>query len=246
MKIASKLIVFVLFFFILNGCANSYKISTIDTVNVDDYSVYVFRLCEKIRVEGTQRFLLCDTDCKPNDINSLEGIQVREELYFLIEKQGNKVIYLTTKTDRSFDIEPDIFNSEAHKEFVFVDDLENVYYGILDKNSIIFTNKNEILKFEIAPREDSSCNYRISTLLSNSKEDPTVINNRLISLQDIYSVPLQFIKSERVLAIKENRKYELDSLQTIKLTGKRIVFKGKRDSIRRSQRKRLKYHPEFD
>lgn len=231
--------------FMLIACANSYKISTIDSVDVNDYTIYVFRLCEKIGVEGTDRFLCCDKNCKPNDIINLKETQVREELYLMIEKHGGKVIYLTTKTDRSFDIEPDIFNSEAHKNYVFVDDLENVYFGILEESTIVFTNKNEILKFEIVPRNNTSCDYIFNTLISNTK-DATVINNQTVNLNDIYSVSMRFIESERILAIKESRKQTLDTLQTISLTGKRIVFRGKLDSVKRSQRKRLKYHPEFD
>jgi len=230
---------------LLFSCGNAYKITTIDTVNVSDYNIYVFRLCEKIRVEGSARFLSCDIECDATDILAINDTQIREELYLLVEKTGNKVIYLTTKTDRSFDLEPDIFNTKAHKNYVFANDLENVYFGLQKQNTIFFTNKNETLTFEMTETINNSCAYTISTLHSKTKDD-SPINNKLVRLSEVYSIPIRFMASKRILALQPTKEITLDTVETINLNGKRIIIKGKRNSIDGSQRRRLKYHPEFN
>ena len=245
MRTVLKIVVVAIGFLMLNACANTYKIATKAVIDISNYSIYVFRLCEKIKVEGSERFLSCDEHCEPNNILAVNGTQVREELYLLIEKQGDKVIYLTTKTDRSFDMEPDIFNTELHKNYVFANDLENVYFGIMKQNAIVFTNKNETLTLQMTPRDNNACDYIISTLLSKTKDD-TPINNQLVTLRDVYSIPIRFIKSKRILAIQENKKTELDTVKTIGLNGKRIILKGNTQSIEGSQKRRLKYHPNFN
>ncbi|WP_452224418.1 hypothetical protein [Lacinutrix chionoecetis] len=231
--------------FLLAACSNRYKISTVASVNVADYNMYVFRLCEKIKVEGTTRFILCDQGCEPDDILANKDIQVREELYVLVAKQGNSVIYLTTKTDRSFDLTPDIFNTEAHKDYIFASDIENIYFGVVANNNMVFTNKNETLTFDLLPQSATACDFVIATLLSKTKDD-TPINNRLVTLDAVYSEPIRFVASKRNLVMHVKKADTLETIKTIDLTGKQVLFNTGTNYISRSQRRRLKYHPEFD
>jgi len=106
MKIKFTIVIVLL----LSSCANSYKIEVEEKVNVLDYDLFVFRLCEKTNMFGSERFYLCDIDCKTTTKPlKHENTIVTEELYLLVSRTTDDAIYLTSKTNRSFDQTPGYF-----------------------------------------------------------------------------------------------------------------------------------------
>jgi len=223
-----------LFVFTLCSCANNYKIEVEDKVEILETNML-----------GVERFYLCDVDCKTTTKTLDEThTQVTEELYLLVSHKTDDVIYLTTKTNRSFDKTPDIFNTEAHEDYVLVNDLENVYFGKKTKENIIFTNKNETLILYLESKT-KPCKIAIASILSKGKVE-NEINNTTIALGNIYDVPFEFNLSNRVLAIKEKQSNNFDIVNSIELTKSKVRFNGNIDFIEGSKRRRLKYHPKFD
>ncbi|MGB1308718.1 MAG: hypothetical protein ACPG6B_07395, partial [Oceanihabitans sp.] len=146
------------------------------------------------------------------------------------------------KTDRSFKVHAEIFNTENHKNYILANDIENVYFGELINETFIFTNKNETLKF-YSQQIDST--IVLTALLSKIKEK-TTINNRTVYTKDLYSTAMQFKQTNRKLAIAFNKKKNIDLVTSMVLTGNKILLKGTANTIKRAQKRRLKYHPQFE
>jgi len=230
---------------LLSSCANTYKIAVEETINVIDYNVFVFRICEKTNKLGTERFYLCDVDCKTKTKALLkEHTIVTEELYLLVSKTTDDVIYLTTKTNRSFDKTPDIFNTEAHEDYILVNDLENVYFGKKTNEGLVFTNKNETLSFYTKPNT-KPCKIAITSILSKGNVI-NEINNVEVVIANIYNVPFEFNLTNRIIAIKVKNGTNYDIVNSIALNKTKVRFNGTISFIEGSKRRRLKYHPRFD
>lgn len=229
---------------LLSSCS-SYKIGVEETVKVSNYDMYVFRLCEKTNKLGNDRFYLCDEDCKSikREVYKTKATIVTEELYLMVSRTTDDVIYLTTKINRSFDSTPDIFNTEAHEDYVLVDDLENVYFGKKTKESLNFVSKNENLTLFIAP-ESKSCKITITSILSEGKVAKS-IKNKKIEINEIYNVAVDFNLTNRTLVLKNKQSSNFEAIDNIQLTKHKVRFNGVLSFIEGSKR-RLKFHPNFD
>ncbi len=102
--------------------------------NVTDFKIYVFNICEKYAddVEGTDRFCECPEDFF--DVAISGKIRKVEELYMLIHRKTDLVLYLTTTSHKYIYKTADGFlnDPKKFKNNIVLNEVENIYIGRKD------------------------------------------------------------------------------------------------------------------
>jgi len=241
----------------LTCCKSAYQAVNQKAINFGDYSTYVFRLCEKLNTYGNIRFSLCDTLCNETDVQADDSMQVIEELYALQHDiDSTKIIYFTSKSYRDIREDRGIFNDSSYRNYIFVNDFEYVYFGTLevltdrprDTLMISFLAPDEILSFRLK-QVDEDCRFLVDSIHSDTSEK-NVISNKKISMLDLFSVGIQFIKTDRVFAYRgkgRKERGEITFVSTLDFVGRKLNFKDVSGTVltNLSQKRRLKYHPGF-
>lgn len=224
------------------SCGSNYKKSMQETVRLDEYTGYVFRLCETRNTYGNKRFFLCDTPCTATDVQANDDIQVVEELYaFQSNNDPERIIYFTSRSDKSLKEDRGVFNDSLYQKYIFVSDFEYVYFGSMTNNiEINFINAKSELAFQLKPVAED-CRFVVDSIHSITDEKNS-ISNKKISLNELFSVPLQFIRTERKIAYKRSNP---QLITTLSLTGTKMLFQGETEVHALSQGRRLQYHPDF-
>ena len=225
-----------------SSCGTAYKKKVKTKLQFSDYTTYVFRLCETRNEFGNKRFFLCDQPCQATDVQANDDIQVVEELYaFRSNLNPEEIIYISSKSDKDIRENRGIFNDSLYQHRIFVEDFEYVYFGSLTNGvEINFVNAEENLSFKL--KDDTvACRFVVDSIHSETDVKNT-ISNKKISMLELFSVPIQFLKSDRTLAYRRKNPAAISSLE---LTGTKLIYSGEAAIHTMSQRLRLKYHPGF-
>jgi len=224
------------------SCGSNYKKSMQETVRLDEYTGYVFRLCETRNTYGNKRFFLCDTPCTATDVQANDDIQVVEELYaFQSNIDPERIIYFTSRSDKSLKEDRGVFNDALYQKYIFVTDFEYVYFGSMKNQlEINFVNAKSELAFRLKSVPEA-CRFVVDSIHSITDEKNS-ISNKQIGLNTLFSVPLQFIKTDRKLAFKPSKP---QLITTLSLTGTKLLFQGETEVHALSQGRRLQYHSAF-
>ncbi len=224
------------------SCRSAKFIPVTETIDLSEYQVYVFRLCEYRKSYGNTRYFLCDKPCENSDIQANPDTQIIEELYVLHSKANpEKVIYLTSKSDKYIRRNRGIFNDSLYKNYIMASDIEYVYFGKMKQSgSLNFVNPTEDLSFYF--RQDAeNCRFVIDSIYSQTVIKNS-ISNKHLKIFDLFNVEIQFLESDREIIIS---KKERDTVQSMVLRDGRMYFNGKAKRVNLSQRSRLKYHPVY-
>lgn len=225
-----------------SSCGTAYKKNVNRTLQFSDYTAYVFRLCEKRNEFGNKRFFLCDAPCEATNVLANDAIQVVEELYvFRSNINPEEIIYITSKSDKYIREDRGIFNDSLYRKHIFVEDFEYVYFGSLtNKREISFVNAQENLSFRLQAVPEV-CRFVVDSIHSETNVKNN-ISNKKISMFELFSVPIQFLETDRSLVYKRKNPSSINALE---LTGTKLIYSGDVVKHSMSQRKRLKYHPGF-
>ncbi|MCG2419400.1 hypothetical protein K8089_10225 [Aequorivita sp. F47161] len=230
-------LVFVCFSF---SCSSVKFLPVTDSIDISEYQVYVFRLCEYRNSYGNKRYFLCDEPCEETNVQANDTIQIIEELYMLrSQKSPENIIYFTSKSDKYIQRNRGIFNDTLYKKYIMASDIEYVYFGkITNSNKINFVNPIENLSFSFKNGSEK-CEFILDSIYSQTAVKNTISNQHL-KMKNLFNVEIQFLESNRKLVVN---KKNLDTINTLVLKENRMFFNGKNNSVNLSQRKRLKYHP---
>ncbi|MAP79568.1 MAG: hypothetical protein CL526_00635 [Aequorivita sp.] len=234
MKKSKNAILAIVLMMIFQACQSTKFIPVTGIVAISEYEIYVFQLCEYRNSYGNERYFLCTK----NEV--AKNSQIIEELYLLRSKVNpEKIIYITTKSDKYILRNRGIFNDSVYKQYIIAQDFEYVYFGKLTNNSKMdFVNAQEKLTFKI----NNFPNAAIIELdsMHNQTAIKNTISNKHLKLDKLFNVPIQFFKTDRTIVL---RKKTLDPVKTIQLKDNRIIYTSESKNINTPQRKRLKYHP---
>ncbi len=242
----------------LASCNSAYKAIYQKEINFSEYTTYVFRLCEKLDTFGNKRFSLCDSTQDATDVQADNSIQVIEELYALRHKKNKQdIIYFTSRSNRDIHENRGIFNDTTYRNYIFVNDFEFVYFGKLevlkdrpkDTLKITFHAPDEILSFRLKQVHEDWL-FLVDSIHSDAAVK-SVISNKKISMLNLFSVNIQFIKTDRVIAYRGKgiKGWEdIELVTTLDLVGRKMNFKDHNGNVLKdlSQKRRLKYHPDFE
>ena len=225
-----------------SSCGTAYKKKVNTKVFFSDYTAYVFRLCETRNELGNKRFFLCDKPCEATDVQANDDIQVVEELYaFRSNINPEEIVYISSKSDKDIRENRGIFNDTLYQKHIFVEDFEYVYFGSLTNGvEINFVNAEENLSFKLQD-ETVACQFVVDSIHSETDVKNT-ISNKKISMLELFSVPIQFLETDRTVVYKRKKPVAISSLE---LTGTKLIYSGESAVHTMSQRLRLKYHPGF-
>jgi hypothetical protein len=225
-----------------SSCGTAYKKKVKAKLQFSDYTAYVFRLCETRNEFGNKRFFLCDSPCEATDVQANDDIQVVEELYvFRSNINPGEIVYISSKSDKAIRENHGIFNDSLYQKHIFVEDFEYVYFGNLqNSHEISFVNAEENLSFKLQAVPEV-CRFVVDSIYSETDIKNT-ISNKKISMLELFSVPIQFLETDRTLVYKRKKPFAISSLE---LTGAKLIYSGESATHTMSQRLRLKYHPEF-
>ena len=200
MKVIQYITLFIVLLTIgFSSCTSTKRIEIVDSITISDYTAYVFRMCEYRNTFGNIRYFLCDTPCKPTDVQANDAIQVVEELYaFQSNTNPQDIIYITSKSDKYILEDAGIFNDDIYKKHIVVRDFEFVYFGKMkNKKQIDFVNPEEALTFWLQPVPED-CRFLVDSIYSETAEK-NAISNKKLSFSNLFSVPVQFIETNRTL-----------------------------------------------
>ena len=180
-----------------SSCGSAYKKKVNTKLQFSDYTTYVFRLCETRNEFGNKRFFLCDNPCESKDVQGDDGIQVVEELYAFRSKiNPEEIVYISSKSNKYIREDRGIFNDPLYQKYIFVDDFEYVYFGSLNNGlEINFVNAEENLSFKLQAVPEA-CRFVVDSIHSETDIKNT-ISNKKISMFELFSVPIQFLKTDR-------------------------------------------------
>ncbi len=222
------------------SCRSAKFIPVTETIDLSEFEVYVFRLCEYRKSYGNTRYFLCDKPCENTDVQANSDIQIIEELYVLHAKANpEKVIYLTSKSDKYIRRNRGIFNDSLYKKYIMASDIEYVYFGKMKQSgSLNFVNSNEDLSFYFRA-DPKNCRFVIDSIYSQTVVKNS-ISNKHLKISEMFNVEIQFLETDRKIVIS---KKDRDTVQSLVLKDGRMHFNGKAKKVNLSQRSRLKYHP---
>lgn len=125
-----------------------------------------------------------------------EGDLVYEELYLLLEKEGNTVLYLTTFSHK-YIYEGGVFNNLHSKTSVSINEADFLFIGTKEKEAVVFKNpKHEDLcemQLNFSQENDTLLLRQITNNYPLKKKNP----NKFIEMDSVFAVDIKFIKDER-------------------------------------------------
>lgn len=120
--------------------------------NKNDFKIYVFNMCEKYSkdVKNTERFCECPDDFY--DVAKQDQIKKIEELYLLMHRKTDLVLYFTTKSHKYIyeDLKGFLNDPNIYKDNIALEQIEGIYIGRYDINNHLihfpsYKDRNDII-----------------------------------------------------------------------------------------------------
>ncbi len=158
-----------------------------------DFDLYTFRLI----VEKENCNIPTDKHLKFSQKSVLEDDDlIYEELYLLLEKEGNTVLYLTTFSHK-YIYKGGVFNNRHSKTSVSINEVDFLFVGTKEKGNVVFKNpKHEDLcemQLNFFNENDTLLLRQITNNYPLKKKNP----GKFIEMDSVFSVDIKFIKDER-------------------------------------------------
>ncbi|WP_397362742.1 hypothetical protein [Olleya sp. R77988] len=183
------------------------------TLNFKDFDVYVFKMCEKSSAE-VKGDLSAESLAFPfyTNCDQTTTDKVVEETYLLLPKPNiadKTVLYITTFSYKNLRKGCGVFNCDLFNSKIFVEDVDIVYLGKLENNSIKFY-KNTTKK-----KEQHISTWNIITAQTDSGVasikivDATMVESVFdtkpqITINSVFSTDVVFFKEDRTLIYGKN------------------------------------------
>ena len=228
--------------------------------NVSDFKVYVFNICEKYAddVESTERFC----ECPPNffDVAVAQKIRKVEELYMLIHRKTNLVLYFTTTSHKYIYKTADGFLNDPtkYKNNIVLNEIENIYIGRQDTSEAYmhfpsYQDVNDIILHYDKSKLPNQL-FLTSANLATAENDYDISEE--ISLDNVFNQELAYNYNEAMTMTyykTESRRSKGETaltLNRIAITSKKgnvgvlLGFDGD-DNLYQFAKMKVKYHPNY-
>ncbi len=113
--------------------------SFIETLDFNDFDLYIFQL-KGTDDSGKKRDCILETLQFESDVTS-KKLLVYEELYVLLEKEGPRVLYVTTFSHK-YIYNKGVFNSDLYDAYIPINEIDYIYTGYYDKERMYFYTPN--------------------------------------------------------------------------------------------------------
>ncbi|WGD34544.1 hypothetical protein [Olleya sp. YS] len=215
-----KLIVLLVILSVLWSC-KTYKIvkqnqldATITrTFNFEDFDIYVFKMCEKSSAE-VDGDLSSESLAFPfyTNCDDTSKDKVVEETYLLIPKQhiaDNTVLYITTFSYKNLRKDCGVFNCELFNSKIFVEDVDIIYLGKLENNSITFYKNSTKRKEQHISTWNIKTDKTDNGVATIKIIDATMVESIFdtkpqIPIESVFSTDVVFHKEDRTLIYGKN------------------------------------------
>ncbi len=236
------------------------EFKNIKRFNISDFKTYVFNICEKYgkEIDNSKRFC----ECPDNFFDVAQEQQIRkvEELYLLIHRETDMVLYLTTTSHKYIYKKPDGFlnDPEKFKDNIVLNEIENIYIGRKDTISGLihfpsFKDKNDIILHYDRSKFPESV-LLTSGNLATAENDYDISEE--IPLSDVFNQELIYKHNKRMSfkfyrkvkkTLKEEMAMEVDRLLITSKKGKVDVLFGFNNIETPFQYSKVsvRYHPNF-
>ena len=204
---------------------------------LEDFDLFTFQLVlKKENCDVKEKHLVFANGLLKDD----EDL-VYEELYLFMEKNGNKVLYLTTFSHK-YHFKGGVFNSDVYDKEIRVDEIDFLHLGYYNDSTIIFyepgNNKNDKIEFFYSKNDDVITLNKVTNVYPISKYCKV---EPYVRINDVFAVELQFKMDQRKFAYFDT----CNSIPVVAFlhNGKDLFFEldTERDFKYRKLKNRIKY-----
>jgi hypothetical protein len=219
---------------------------------MNDFSIYVFNICERFdrEVDYLERFCDCPDDFYEHPLDSIKKI---EEVYLLINEEAQLAVYLTTLSHKYISNKRKGFlnDSSKYRKKVNLNQIEYAYVGSLDRE------RDEIDFPHRGNEKDISLHYEQSlwatSILIDKVRIPTAENGYTteedINLKEVFSNRLRYVKKGyKVVYFQNDIPRTVEKLIFTSKKGKLdllFTFRDYEEKVYKIDSKRLRYQLDY-